>query len=387
MLKVAAFAAQALLLALIAYNAATALWGWPHPAPARAGERRRRLRVVIPAHDEEAVIGGLLADLAAQSYPTGLASVTVVADRCTDGTAAVAAGLAEVVERTDGQGGKGAALTWYLDRHPLQPDEALVVLDADNRVPPDLLAAFADELDAGRHVLQAYLDTKNPGGSPLATAAALSYWASNRMVQLARNRLGWPADLGGTGMCISAAALERAGGFGRSLTEDQELGVRLALQGIPVGWMHGTRVRDEKPESVTVAVRQRSRWAAGRRQVARRNVGALLGAALRRRSGGLADLALRLVQPGRSFVAMLSAATALAALLTGTGLLLPWPVWAAAAALQFFMPVAFLAREGVEARYLIRYPLLALLAGLWLPVRVFSWIVRGRWYHTPHGSG
>ncbi len=385
MLTVAAYAAQALLIALIAYNTITALWGWPHAVAAPPGPRRRRLRVVVPAHDEEAVIGGLLADLAAQDYPTAQVSVVVVADRCEDGTALVAAPLAAVAERREGQPGKGPALAWYLDRQPLEPDEALIVFDADNRVPPELLGLLADELDAGRQALQAYLGVANPDGSPLAAAAAVSYWASNRMVQLARRRLGWPADLGGTGMCITAEALAAAGGFGASLTEDQELGARLALAGHPVAWVHHARLRDEKPEAVGVVVRQRARWAAGRRQVARRFAGPLLGQAVKRRSWGLADLAVRLVQPGRSFVALLSALLAALAAATGTGLLFPWGVWAAVAAMQFLLPVAFLAREGVAPRYLVRYPLLVLLAALWLPIRLLSRVVGRRWYHTPHG--
>ena len=75
----------------------------------------------------------------------------------------------------------------------------------------------------------------NPDASALTTAAALSYWASNRMVQLARRNLGWSADLGGTGMCLTGEALAAVGGFGTSATEDQELVARLVLAGYPGG--------------------------------------------------------------------------------------------------------------------------------------------------------
>ncbi|MGH8950141.1 MAG: hypothetical protein ACRDX9_01840, partial [Acidimicrobiia bacterium] len=40
-------------------------------------------------------------------------------------------------------------------------------------------------------------------------------------------------------------------------------------------------------------------------------------------------------------------------------------------------------RDGVEPRRLWRYPLLVILAGLWVPIRLLSSRVRG-WYHTPH---
>ncbi len=387
MLGLLSRAAQGALLALVGWNLGTAAWGWPQPRPAPRGARSRRFRVVVPAHDEEAVVAHLLADLAALDYPRELVETWVIADRCTDGTAAVAAAWAKVAERTGGDGGKGAAIQWLLDAEPLADGEALVVFDADNRVPPDALGRLADELDAGFQALQAYLDVANPDDSPLATASALTYWAGNRMVQQARHRLGWPADLGGTGMAVTQEALAAAGGFGGGLTEDADLGVRLALAGHPVAWVHDVRIGDEKPDDLGVAMRQRARWMAGKRAVARRHVAELLRAAATRRDPGLADVALRLVQPGRSFVALASAGLTAAGAATGSRLLLPWPVWGAATAAQLLVPVAFLARDGVPARYLVRYPLVTLIAALWVPVRLLSRTV-DRWYHTPHtGTG
>jgi cellulose synthase/poly-beta-1,6-N-acetylglucosamine synthase-like glycosyltransferase len=369
-----------MVIALAAYNAVTALWGWRNRVPAAKRKPHRTLRVVIPAHDEEAVIGGLLGDLNGSACPRDLLSVTVIADRCTDGTAEISrrAG-AQVLERSDGQPGKGAALSWYLGRNPLTADEALVVFDADNRVPAAALGRIADELAAGHEVVQCYLDVSNPRESLIAEASALSYWAGNRMVQLARSNLGWSADLGGTGMAFTGAALEQAGGFGDSLTEDQDLGVRLLLAGHRVEWLHDVKIHDEKPATVGVAVRQRARWMAGKRAAARKHLVALV----RRATPASLDQALRLVQPGRSFIALVSVLMTVLAALTGSNWLLPWPVWAIATAVQVLEPIPFLARDGVGAGQLARYPLLVILAALWIPVRLASSLVKG-WYHTPH---
>ena len=59
MVELIAAAAQVALIALIGYNLATAAFGWPNPSPAVPGGRHRRFRIVVPAHDEEAVIGML----------------------------------------------------------------------------------------------------------------------------------------------------------------------------------------------------------------------------------------------------------------------------------------------------------------------------------------
>ncbi len=379
---------QWLLLSLIAYNLITALWGWRNPAPHPSGSRSRRLVVVIPGHDEEAVVARVVADLLASDYPRDRMAVWVVADRCTDGTAAAAAAAgAMVAERVSGEGGKGAALAWFFTTHPLDPDEAVVVFDADNRVPADVLARFADALDGGAAAVQAYVDTTHPGNSWVTLASALSYWAGNRMVQLARHNLGWSADLAGTGMCLTGAAVHAAGGFTDSLVEDRDLSVRLALVGIGVHWLHDVRVGDEKPSAARTVVRQRARWAAGNRRVARRHLGALLRRGLRLRRWRHIDQALRLVQPSRSFVAVASVALTVGAGVSGSDWLLPVPVWLGASLAQFLLPVPFLIRDRVPARWVVRYPLLAGLAVLWVPVQIVSRRIGG-WVRTPHrGDG
>lgn len=379
-----ALAAQGLVVALAIYNLVTALGGWWTPKPARPGRRQQRFRVVVPSHNEEKVIWGLLAELSVQEYPKDHYEVWVLADRCTDQTVRVAAEFAKVVERKQGPQGKGALLAWYLAERPLDRDESLVVLDADNRVPATLLSRFADEHDAGHEVLQAYLDVTFPVRSRVADASALSYWASNRMVQLARRNLGWSSDLGGTGMCISAAALKAAGGFGTSLTEDQELGARLVLAGHRVTWLHDLRVEDEKPTSMRVAINQRARWMSGKRAVARRYALPLLGRAIRGSMTAL-DTTIRLLQPGRTFMVGIAVAAGLASLVSESNAWLPWWVWAAVVGASVLAPLPFLARDHVPFRKLLGYPWLVLFGLAWLPARLLSSRQRD-WFHTPHGA-
>lgn len=380
MLRLLALTAQATLILLAAYNAITALWGWPNRKPAAVGPRRRLVRVVIPAHNEEKVISNLLTDLSEMTYPSDRLEVWVVADRCTDATAQVSEDLgARVAERSSGSSGKGSALAWFLGTHPLADEEILIIFDADNRVASDVIGRIVDEVDDGHEVVQCYLDIVDRDVSAIAEASALSYWAGNRMVQLARSNLGWSADLGGTGMAFSAEALALAGGFSDSLTEDQELGIRLVLQGERVEWLHDVRVRDEKPASVGVTVRQRARWMSGKREARKKHLRALIG----RATPTSLDQAVRLVQPGRSFVALLSGLLTIAAVITGSTWLLSWQVWAVATAVQVLEPIPFLAKEGVGAKRLLKYPLLILVAALWIPVRLVSRRVTG-WYHTPH---
>ena len=60
------------------------------PARAPMASRKHRFGVVICARNEENVIGQLLSSVKAQDYPQELLEMFVVADNCTDATAAVA---------------------------------------------------------------------------------------------------------------------------------------------------------------------------------------------------------------------------------------------------------------------------------------------------------
>jgi len=385
MIRVLIWLGQLLFVLPAVYSSIISLWGLKTPADAEVSEPRRRVRVVVAAHNEAGVIAGVAEDLASQTYPQGLLDTCVVADRCTDDTLEVAARFIDVVERVGGEGGKGAAIAWYLETAPLEPDEVLLVLDADNRIGADYVERIAASAEEGVVVVQSYLDVLNADRSILATANALTYWASNRMVQLSRSNLGWSCDLGGTGMALTKEALDAAGGFSDDLTDDLALSARLNLAGVRAKWLHTARVFDEKPTDVKSTVTQRSRWVRGKRDVQRQYGWSLIRRGFADRQPALLDLAFRLYNPGRSFVALMVAVLAvLAGLFPHWGL---WPWWfhAGVAAVVVLLPVVFLMVERVPARYIMKYPYVTVIAVLWLPIRVGSRVLRG-WNRTDHGK-
>src|SRR5262249_29539183 len=74
-----------------------------------------RIAIVIPAHNEEAVIGALLESLRDLDYPHDRYDAFVIADNCTDETANIVerSGVAQALERSNPeQRGKGYALAW-----------------------------------------------------------------------------------------------------------------------------------------------------------------------------------------------------------------------------------------------------------------------------------
>ena len=247
-------------------------------------EPESRFLVLVPAHNEEKVIGDMIRNLQAMDYPAELYDFYIIADNCTDSTAEVARSLGAHVlvhekESPDAPTGKPIALKAALEalgdyaaRYDL-----LMIFDADNLMDTNMFREVNSQfLDKGRpDLIQCYLGAKNKSGA-VAWFYYTSYTVTNRFFQLAKHRLGLTCSVGGTGYAITTSYLKERGGWTTSsLTEDIEIQVEATLDGRRILWNHNTRVYDEKPTSFRASVRQKTRWAQGHWFVALRNTGKL----------------------------------------------------------------------------------------------------------------
>ncbi len=385
------------LFGLIAYTFLVALAGFLPRRRVPAGARAHRFLVLIPAHDEAAVIGDAVRALARQDYPRDRFHVVVVADNCADATCARAreAGADLVLERADRRRvGKGFALAWARRRALAAFDaDAVCVFDADNVMAPGFLAAMDARLAAGAQVAQGSVETKNPDDSWVTQASTLGQAVAARLFQRSRDRLGMSASLAGTGYCIRTGVLAAHPPDPGCLTDDHELQLRLLRAGIRVAWAPEAVTFDEKPITLGSSWRQRVRWAQGHWDVARRHTLPLLGRALRRRDLAALDGALACLQPSRSVSAVLAAGLAgargvarVAGLDLGAASGVPLAAWAALLACHLIFPLAALASNGVPPRVAARYAYTALLQATWLPVLLVG-LLRSRdrrWVPTRH---
>ena len=197
----------------------------------------RRFVVLVPAHDEAGGIGATLADLARQDYPPDRWRIVVIADNCSDATAAIArdAGAGVIERRDPGARGKGHALRAAIDmllQRPGSDWDSLVVIDADTRVDPELLARCSARLERGEAALQvAYLPRAGAGG-PAETMRRIALTAFHVVRSRGRERLGWSAGLRGNGMVFSRACLAAHPHTATSRTEDVEFGLQLGRAGV-----------------------------------------------------------------------------------------------------------------------------------------------------------
>ena len=233
-------------------------------------KKDHKFMAIIPAHNEEAVVGNLIESLKNQNYNKELYDIYVIADNCTDRTAQVARNAGAIVyERFETEKKtKGFALDWFI-KQKIQENadyDALFVFDADNIVDKNFIKNMNKKLCQGEDVVQGYRDIKNPTDSWITSGYALFYWTMHRFYHLARYNVGLSPLLNGTGFMVRFDVLKPDGWQTKTLTEDIEFSLQRIIKGKKLGWATDAIVYDEQPVGFKQSWSQRSRWTVGHMQ-------------------------------------------------------------------------------------------------------------------------
>lgn len=233
-----------------------------------------RYAVLIAARNEELVIPHLLESIHNQDYPTDLIDIYVVADNCTDNTAAVAeAHGATVFQRFNKQFvGKGYALQYLLQQIQLRKGwesyDAFMIFDADNLLAPNYFSQINVMPNAGFEAFCGYRNTKNYGDNWITSGYGLWYMHESTHMNRSRMVLGSGCAVNGTGFGFTSRLLEQLGGWNFfTLTEDLEFNNWCAIHNVKIGYCHSAMVYDEQPLAFSQSWKQRTRWAQGGFQV------------------------------------------------------------------------------------------------------------------------
>lgn len=291
----------------------------PAPTPVLPPESiRPRTTVLIAAHNEEDDLPATLESVLPQ-LKSGDRTL-VVADNCTDATAATARALgADVIERHDPTRlGKGYALArgvQYLAQN--DPPEVVIVVDADCEVHPGTVdhlvhcACSEQRPVQGKNYL---LPPPEPGASELL--GNLAFMFKNVVRPRGLSRLGMPCLLYGTGMAFPWRIIRDAPLATGRTAQDILLAVDLAIAGTPPVYCEQAVVTSDALTNRSSARRQRIAWEHGHLDHIVRHFPRLLLRAIRMGRLDLLVLALELSVPPLSLLVVLwLVATASAALL------------------------------------------------------------------------
>ena len=292
-----------------------ARWGKEQSSQPPATTARPSVALLVPAHNEQAVIQATLHNLLTQLQPGD--SLLVVADNCTDDTAQLArqAG-AEVVERFhEFDRGKGFALDFGVRHLASQPPEVLVIVDADCQMAEGSLDAMASMVQETGRPVQSLDLMQAPEGAGLKTRIAEWAWrVKNQVRPLGWHRMGWPCQLMGTGMAFPWPMAERMALANGHLVEDMKLGADLALAGTPPLFCPQARVTSEFPVAAAAQQSQRKRWEHGHLSMLFSLGPRVLWQGLKRRHMPTVAMALDLLVPPVALLGLLLAGLWLASL-------------------------------------------------------------------------
>jgi 1,2-diacylglycerol 3-beta-glucosyltransferase len=237
------------------------------PIPPNAVVELPKISLLVSAHNEEAVVEQLAANLCQLDYPAELYEVWVIDDRSTDRTPQLLDELAlryaqlRVLHRTNGGGGKSGALNQVL---PLTKGELIGVFDADAQVTKDFLrpvASYFDQPQVGALQLRKAVANAQTN---LLTAGQSIEMALDAYLQQQRITVGGIGELRGNGQFVRRQALADCGGWNEeTITDDLDLTLRLHLNGWDINLANSPAVLEEGVTSWRALWHQRNRWAEG----------------------------------------------------------------------------------------------------------------------------
>lgn len=224
--------------------------------------------IIVPAKNEERVIGRLLKSLLNLDYPSSKVEILVVDDNSTDKTNKICNELAKRnpgrinVLRRSGGSTKAGALNLGLEH-----------------AQGDLIATFdADSLPESNVLLNAVKYFKNPNVAGVQGTILCSNSEENMLTrflsleraiqyevyQNGKDCLGLFVSLNGTCQFIRGSVLRDLGGWNEnSLAEDMELSLRLAEQDNKIRYACDIKTYEESPNDLHGVVKQRTRWFRG----------------------------------------------------------------------------------------------------------------------------
>ncbi|MDH5794337.1 MAG: glycosyltransferase family 2 protein [Candidatus Bathyarchaeota archaeon] len=233
------------------------------------------LSILVPARNEEKVVGRILQRMTELTYPKDKMQIIVIDDASTDNTGEIAEQYSsmydhiKVVHRDEKEGGKGKTSALNAGFKHAQ-GEIVFCFDADYYPQRGILEKLAKEFaDPKVGVVQGRITVLNEPQNVVTRLVALERIGGYRIDQQARDSLGLITQFGGTVGGVRRSLLKRLGGWDESiLAEDTDLTFRVYLAGYKVRYVNDAESYEEAVESWRAYWKQRYRWAKGHMQCA-----------------------------------------------------------------------------------------------------------------------
>jgi cellulose synthase/poly-beta-1,6-N-acetylglucosamine synthase-like glycosyltransferase len=231
--------------------------------------------ILIPAHNEETVIGRTIESMLALEYPEDRLKIVVINDGSKDATGEIISRYAAQdrrVERFDvpaGQGGKGKSRALNLGIQRVTSD-VVAIYDADNTPDKRSLRYLVAQLLVDRELgaVLGKFRTVNKNVNLLTRFINVETLSFQSMLQAGRWQMHKIATLPGTNFVMWTKLIRDLDGWDEeALTEDSELSIRIYQRGYKIKFIPYAITYEQEPQEWKVFIKQRMRWVRGNNYV------------------------------------------------------------------------------------------------------------------------
>lgn len=230
----------------------------------------RKLGIIIPARNEEKVVGGLIESVYKNDYPQDKLEIFVIAHNCSDKTAEVARRLgAKVYEyNNENECTMGYAFRYLFSQ--IEKDygtasfDGFVLFNADNILKSDFFSKMNDAYEYYKEecVITSFRNSKNWGSNLMSSLYGIFFASNCRFESRGRTVLGCSTRVQGTGYLINSKLVKNGWPY-VTLTEDWEFSANEIINNNKIRYCDEAEFYDEQPTTFKVMWRQRVRWARG----------------------------------------------------------------------------------------------------------------------------
>ena len=231
--------------------------------------------IMIPAHNEEKVIGATVQSMLELNYPADKLTILVINDGSADATASIVQDYASRDRRVQlftvppGEGGKGKSRALNLGLRLVQTD-VVAVYDADNTPDPQALRYLVAQLVNHKELggVIGKFRTVNKNATLLTRFINIETLSFQSILQAGRWQMHNIATLPGTNLVLWTHLIRSLNGWDEeALTEDSELSIRIYEKGYKIKFIPYAITYEQEPQEWKVWVKQRMRWVRGNNYV------------------------------------------------------------------------------------------------------------------------
>lgn len=233
-------------------------------------EEKLKYGLIIPARNEEAVVGKLIESIQKANYPQDKLHIFLIAHNCTDSTAEVGRSLGATVYEYNNpeECTMGYAFRYLFERikedYGIDSYDGFFLFNADNIVDENFFSKMNDAFVAEdkKNIITSFRNSKNFGSNTMSACYGLYFAYGCHYESRGRSVLGCSTRVQGTGYVIPKEIVKDGWQY-VTLTEDWEFTADRLLQNQKIVYCDEAMFYDEQPLSIKVMIRQRLRWARG----------------------------------------------------------------------------------------------------------------------------